>query len=722
MAQVLEGVAIEEPIYFDAASSFPPKRDYWHLTVPGDVAAGMGAEEAHRLGFTGRNVRVVMVDSGWFRHPYFTRRGYKANPVVLGPGTANADADESGHGTGESANVFAVAPDVDFTMVKANFVNSLGAFNAGVALNPQIITNSWGSSQQNGPLSAANQALAASVALAWSNGIVVVFSAGNGLKFGFPGQHPDVISVGGVFMDEDESLQASTFTAGFASNIFPGRNVPDVSGLVGQAPGASYIMLPVEPGDEIDTDRAGGNHPPGDETTQNDGWAAFSGTSAAAPQVAGVAALMKQVCPDLTPDQIRSIMMRSATDVTTGANAMGAQAGPGYDNATGHGLVDARRAVLRARLTCFLVNPINIGPPIQPVQPIIPPVLPPIQPPIVIGPQPIQPPIVIGPPIRPIDPLIRPPFAPVPLGQDQGPIRPPIGPVPPPPPISPIQPPIVVGPTIRPIRPIRPIGPIQPPIVVGPTIRPIRPIRPIGPVIQPPIVVGPTIRPIQPPIGPVPIRPIQPVVPIQPVGPIQPVLPIQPVGPIGPVIRPIQPIGPIGPIMPIGPVIRPIQPIATIDPGQQFQPQQQAASADLGSYIDAMLQAGYTTQDVDQWLAQLQQHQAQQATQQQAASADLGSYIDAMLQAGYTTQDVDQWLAQLQQHQAQQATQQQAASADLGSYIDAMLQAGYTTQDVDQWLAQLQQHQAQQATQQGLTPEEAAALEAAILAGEDFGF
>ena len=78
-----------------------------------------------------------------------------------------------------------------------SFVNSIGGFNAAVGLGPDIITCSWGSSIRFGPLSAARQALAAAIAAAVAAGIVVVFSAGNG-HFGFPGQHPDVISAGGV--------------------------------------------------------------------------------------------------------------------------------------------------------------------------------------------------------------------------------------------------------------------------------------------------------------------------------------------------------------------------------------------------------------------------------------------------------------------------------------------------------------------------------------------
>lgn len=393
---ILEGVALEEPRYFMAASMYAPLKSYWHLRVPGDISLGCNADRAHRGGITGKGIRVAMCDSGWFRHPYFVGRGYKAAPVVLGPGATLPLKDESGHGTGESANIFSVAPDVEFLPVKMSFVNSIGAFNAAVALNPHIITCSWGSSLATGPLSAANAALAAAIATAVARGIVVIFSAGNG-HFGFPGQHPDVISAGGVFMNPDETLRASDYASGFMSAIYPGRRVPDLCGLVGMRPRAAYIMLPVEPGDEIDINMAtgAGAHPNKDETATNDGWAAFSGTSAAAPQLAGAAALIKQACPTLTPAQVRDILKTTARDVTAGnasASTGGHPATTGPDNATGHGLVDAYKAVVLAKVRCRSILP----------PPILPPVLPPVTPPIT----PIIPPInPVVPPIQPINPI-----------------------------------------------------------------------------------------------------------------------------------------------------------------------------------------------------------------------------------------------------------------------------------------------------------------------------
>jgi subtilisin family serine protease len=441
--EVLEGVAIEEPVYLATPTSFPPPKAYFHLDVPADVSLGCNADKAHRGGITGLGVNVAMVDTGWQTHPWFTDRGYRVNATILGPGTADPGIDEVGHGTGESANIFCTAPDCTLTPIKAAnsagaLVNTTAAFNAAAALNPDIITNSWTGNVQNGPLSAAQQAQAAAVAAAWAAGIIVVFAAGNG-HWGFPGQHPDVISVGGVSIDQAGALRASDYASGFDSNVYPGRRVPDLSGLVGMRPGAQLIMLPVPEGCQLDVDEAGGTHPNGDETATNDGWAAFSGTSAATPQVAGVCALIRQACPRLTPPQVRDILMSTARDVTTGTNHpnFGNTAVVGPDNATGNGLVDANKAVLLAKLRCIATPIIPFQPPLIPFQP----PLQPFQPPLI----PFQPPLIpFQPPLQPFQPPVRPLF-----------------------PTRPLQP-------FQPLRPLQPLQPLAP-------LPPIQPFAPFGP-------------------------------------------------------------------------------------------------------------------------------------------------------------------------------------------------------------------------------------------------
>ncbi|MFD7711215.1 S8 family serine peptidase [Streptomyces sp. NPDC059785] len=342
---VLEGVALEQPATTMSYTA-PPEVGYWHLTLD-RVAELLDAEGAHRRGITGEGVRLTMVDTGWEYHPYFRDRQL-AGSVIRGPETIKPDVDEDGHGTGESANAFAVAPGIDFTMVKANFTNLTGAFNEALnqPVKPQIISNSWGYQAVYPPLDAIHRVLEVSVSLAVAEGIVVVCAAGNG-HHAYPAQHREVIAAGGVYLDEHLEPEASNYASGFMSAINPGRIVPDVCGLVGKLPSAAYIMLPVPPGSEIDRHCAAFPYPDGDDTSPYDGWAALSGTSAAAPQLAGACALLLQARPDLKPAEIRDVLQRSARDVVRGSSnpLTGGRAKKHPDDATGYGLVRVGKAL-----------------------------------------------------------------------------------------------------------------------------------------------------------------------------------------------------------------------------------------------------------------------------------------------------------------------------------------------------------------------------------------
>lgn len=353
----IEGVVLERPRFLHGVwpSPLPPSVSTFHLRVPDDVALGVGAMEAHRKGVRGQNVKVAMVDSGQYAHPYFAAHGYNVQAAVsLVPGTSPAQ-DSIGHGTGESTNIFAAAPEAELHPFRAaddngNLIAATSGFLKAKELKPGIITNSWGGDgpyPPPGPLDSSEMAWVLEIQDAVEQGILVVFSAGNG-QFSVEPQIPQVLAAGGVNMANDLELQASDYASGYASPWFADRVVPDACGLVGMRPRAAYIMFPIPPGSPLDVEESrADDESPGDGTTDSDGWALFSGTSAAAPQLAGVAALLLSAKAGLTPAQIKNAITSTATDVTTGRchprfnNA--ATVGP--DLATGAGLVNASAAV-----------------------------------------------------------------------------------------------------------------------------------------------------------------------------------------------------------------------------------------------------------------------------------------------------------------------------------------------------------------------------------------
>jgi subtilisin family serine protease len=82
------------------------------------------------------------------------------------------------------------------------------------------------------------------------------------------------------------------------------------------------------------TDRQGSDgYDAGDYTST------FGGTSSSTPKVAGIAALMLSVNPNLTPAQIKSILRETADDIDE----------PSEDDKTGTGRVNAYQAVLLAK-------------------------------------------------------------------------------------------------------------------------------------------------------------------------------------------------------------------------------------------------------------------------------------------------------------------------------------------------------------------------------------
>ena len=159
---------------------------------------------------------------------------------------------------------------------------------------------------------------------ATSHGAVVVISAGNnGRCVTRPASTPEAIAVGATtkageiapFSSRGPEVWVSApgGAFGFATliNKFAELLLTDFQAFI---PQANQLLI---------------------STYLRDNYGWFNGTSAAAPIVSGVVALMKSVDPGITPQQVRSVLAATAQDAGK----------PGHDENFGHGIVDAQAAV-----------------------------------------------------------------------------------------------------------------------------------------------------------------------------------------------------------------------------------------------------------------------------------------------------------------------------------------------------------------------------------------
>lgn len=143
---------------------------------------------------------------------------------------------------------------------------------------------------------------------AYNNGVTIVCAAGNdsSSQIIYPASHEFTIAVG--------SIDSANFKA-------PSSNYG--SGLDLVAPGVNIY------GTAISTDNY---------------YTSGSGTSFATPHVSGVVALMLSINPNLTPDEIRSILNNTAIKINPGIY----QYNSGWNEYVGHGFLNAYAAVIAA--------------------------------------------------------------------------------------------------------------------------------------------------------------------------------------------------------------------------------------------------------------------------------------------------------------------------------------------------------------------------------------
>lgn len=233
------------------------------------------------------------------------------------------------HGIASGVNILPVniAPNYAGTG-SSGFAESVQIAEAidWAAARADVLSCSWGTSTSNNISSNITTSITqARMQGRNGKGCIVVFSSGNNHPnindVSFPGNLDGVITVGAINKN---------------GNIWNYSQRGSSMDLV--APSGNVNLG----GDITTTDRMGNlGYDNGNYTSL------FGGTSAACPQVAGVAALMLSANPQLTENQVRTILQETARDLGT----------RGWDTTYGYGLVDAYSAVKNAIGPTQIIGP-----------------------------------------------------------------------------------------------------------------------------------------------------------------------------------------------------------------------------------------------------------------------------------------------------------------------------------------------------------------------------
>jgi subtilisin family serine protease len=372
----------------------PLYQQQWYLNHNGGNQLGVNShisvEKAWDITRGVRSIVVAVVDDSFdLNHPDFQGSGkivaprdFKENSFLPLP-----DSNETSHGTAcagialaeeNGTGIVGVAPGCAFMPIRTTgFVDDESVeeiFAWAIEKGAAVLSCSWGASAVYFPLSLRQRAAITRAATKGRNGkgCVIIFAAGNSNRpvdgkldeqnwpknllkgntswlSGFA-VHPDVLTV-----SASTSMNKKAAYSNWGENVSvcaPSNNAPP--GMWFQDTGFIYTQPAIATSlaglGMFTTDQMGAaGYDPGNFTSN------FGGTSAATPVIAGVAALVLSVNPDLTAQQVKRILQETADkiidldpDPQLGLRE-GTYDGNGHSQWFGYGKVNAFLAVQAAQ-------------------------------------------------------------------------------------------------------------------------------------------------------------------------------------------------------------------------------------------------------------------------------------------------------------------------------------------------------------------------------------
>jgi serine protease AprX len=307
----------------------------------------LSVQEVWNMGITGKGVTVAVIDTGVAPHPDLGDRLIEFKDFCNGQDGVENAYDDNGHGShcaglvagdGSKAGGKFKGPAYEANIVGVKVLGgsgggSLSNIERGIRwciankdrLGIKILSMSLGA---NANLHEKHDVIAQAVNEAIAAGLMPIIAAGNsgpGIRtIGTPAITKDALTVGAY--DDKNTASHDDDTMAFFSSRGPttrdGLVKPDIA-----APGVNMVSL-LAPNSELQE---------ADVTKMPPYYVLLSGTSMATPTAAGCAALVMQANPDLTPAQVKQIMIETSEGMKDTPGILG-----------GAGLVDPAAAVRKA--------------------------------------------------------------------------------------------------------------------------------------------------------------------------------------------------------------------------------------------------------------------------------------------------------------------------------------------------------------------------------------